>query len=515
MKTPVLLLPLLLLVAACDNTMTIEDEALDFAILPQPKSVIDHGKTVVLSEESGLYADDKELYFMFGTFIPEVKKLTGFELDMPIRSEEQNDLIFSIDSSMSIDAYSIDVGHPTQVVAGSYDALLMARTTLLQLFVKDGDQLKLPMVSIYDQPDVKYRGLLVDLARQWHSLETIEKLVDLAAFYKINYLQLHFTDYQSYTLPSTAFPKLSTPGRHYSVEELKDLNFYAERRGVTIIPEIDVPGHSSPFVKMYPEIFAIQDTASNPWIINMGNEAVYEALDKIIGEAVGIFKNTPFFHIGGDEAIFNKVMDDPKVQAYIQDKGLAKDVHELYRHFLVRMNEIVKKHGKQMCVWEGFGPEGEIEIPKDILVFEFETNRYLPDQLIKDGYTVVNTSWKPLYVVNQKKWEPKTIYEWNMWRWENWWDKAPSFKPIQVDESDLVIGAQMCAWEQKDEVEIPSLRQRLPAFAERIWNTEEEISFEEWQRRIEIQDVNLSKLINDTRQDSLLEGHNFTKEMLK
>ncbi|NRB53964.1 MAG: family 20 glycosylhydrolase [Saprospiraceae bacterium] len=515
MKTDFLLLILLLLVSACDSTMTIEEEALNFAILPHPKSVTDHGKTVVLSSESGLYSDNKELYLLFGLFRSEVKKLTGLELEIAAQAKEQADLIFSIDSTMSREAYSIDVGHPTQVMGGSYEALLMAKTTLLQLFVKDGEQLKLPMVSITDHPDVAYRGLLVDLARQWHSLETIEKLVDLAAFYKINYLQLHFTDYQSYTLPSTAFPNLPTPDRHYSVEELKDLNYYAELRGVTIIPEIDVPGHSSPFVKKYPEIFAIQDTASNPWIINMGNEAVYEALDKIVGEALDIFKDTPYFHIGGDEAIFNKVMDDPKVQAYILEQGLEEDVHELYRHFIVRMNEIVKKHGKQMCVWEGFGPEGKIEIPKDILVFEFETNRYLPNQLVEDGYTVVNTSWKPLYVVNQKKWEPKTIYEWNMWRWENWWDQAPSFEPIQVDRSELVIGAQMCAWEQKEQVEIPSLRQRLPAFVERIWNTEEEISFEEWKKRIQVQDVNLSKLINDTRQDSLLVGHNFRKEMLQ
>ncbi|MBX2877199.1 MAG: family 20 glycosylhydrolase [Saprospiraceae bacterium] len=515
MKTNFLLLAILLLFGACDNSMQVEDIEMTSTILPEPKSVMNHGKTVVLTEDSRLYSENGELYLLFGLFSAEVKKLTGLELKSTVRANDQADLIFAIDSSMAIGAYSIEVGHPTQVKGGSHQALVMAKTTLLQLLTRDGEQLKLPMVSITDHSDVGYRGLLVDLARQWHSIETVKKLVDLAAFYKINYLQLHFTDYQSYTLPSAAFPKLSTPDRHYSVDELKDLNYYAELRGVTIIPEIDVPGHSSPFVKMYPEIFAIQDTASNPWIINMGNEAAYQALDQIIGEALEVFKNSPYFHIGGDEAIFNKVMEDPKVQAYMENQGLDKDVHELYRHFLVRMNEIVKKHGKQMCVWEGFGPEGKIEIPKDILVFEFETNRYLPHELVKDGYTVVNTSWKPLYVVNQKKWEPQTIYQWNMWRWENWWDQAPSFEPIQVDKSDLVIGAQMCAWEQKEEVEIPSLRQRLPAFVERIWNTKEKISFEEWKKRIEVQDVKLSKLIDDTRQDSLLEGHNFTKDMLK
>lgn len=164
-----------------------------------------------------------------------------------------------------------------------------------------------------------------------------------------------------------------------------------------------------------------------------------------------------------------------------------------------------------MCVWEGFGREGKVSIPKDIIVFEFETNRYLPNHLIEDGYTVVNTSWKPLYVVNQKKWEPRTIYDWNMWRWDNWFDKAPSFNPIQTEISPLVIGAQMCSWEQRDEIEIPSLRKRLPVFVERIWNTEAQVPFAEVSTRVDLLDNRLSILIDDSRQDTLLHGYNFVK----
>jgi len=128
-----------------------------------------------------------------------------------------------------------------------------------------------------------------------------------------------------------------------------------------------------------------------------------------------IFKSTPYFHIGGDEARFTSVMQDPNVINYMKSNDLGNtDVHELYRHFLVRVNEMVKKYGKQTCIWEGFAREGEVEIPKDTIVFEFESLYHLPNELIDDGYTVVNTSWKPLYVVNEKKWEPKTIYDCNM-----------------------------------------------------------------------------------------------------
>lgn len=387
----------------------------------------------------------------------------------------------------------------------------MAKTTLLQIASTEDDLLAFPLLQIRDFPDAAYRGLLIDLARSWHSTETIKKLIDLAAFYKSNHLHLHFTDYQSYTLPSEAYPLLATQGRSYSREELLDLEAYAQVRGVIIITELEVPGHSSPFVEKYPEIFAISDVKDNPWIIHMGREEVYEALDTIIGELTEIFRASPYFHIGGDETYLYKVIDDPEVQDYMKAHELGDDVHELYRHFLVRMNDIVKKHGKQMCVWEGFRREGHLEIPRDIIVFEFETNRYLPDHLIEDAYTVVNTSWKPLYVVNQKKWEPGTIYKWNLWRWENWFDQAPSIIPIQLEETDLIIGAEMCAWEQAEESEIPSLRKRLPAMNERIWNTHEIISYEDFMIRLDKTDERLSSLIEDDRQDSLLTGYNFIK----
>jgi len=132
--------------------------------------------------------------------------------------------------------------------------------------------------------------------------------------------------------------------------------------------------------------------------------------------------------------------------------------------------------------------------------------------LVADGYTVVNTSWKPLYVVNKKKWEPETIYNWNIWRWENWWSRAPSIVPIQLEKTPLIIGAQMCSWEQAEEVEIPSIRKRLPVMMERIWNTEQTIPFNQFYKQLEQADQRLSQIIDDNRQDSLLVGHNWVEQ---
>lgn len=493
----------------------VSETAASVNLLPYPKEISKAEQTVWLSKQSKIYTSDPTLTPLLDWLASDIEKLTQRKLKVAETLDENCDVVFQLDASLNESEYHLNIGETVLARGGSYQSLAMAKTTLLQLVTFQEDRIGFPMVTVQDHPDAGYRGLMIDLARAWHPVDSIKKLIDVAAFYKSNYVHLHFTDYQSYTLPSREYPKLATEGKSYSFEELKELEAYSQLRGVTIIPEVDIPGHSSPFVEKYPEIFAIKDVKENPYIINMGKEEAYEALDVLIGELAEVFVSTPYFHIGGDEAYFPKVTDDPDVKAYMRKHELGDDVHDLYRHFIIRLNDTVKKHGKQMCVWEGFRREGKLDIPKDIVVFEFETNRYLPNHLVEDGYTVVNTSWKPLYVVNQKKWEPKTIYEWNVWRWENWFPKAPSIVPIQLEQTELIIGAQMCAWEQQEKVQVPSLRRRLPALNERIWNFEKTLSYEEFMQSMELKDQQLSLLIEDDRQDDKLLGHNFKAEDLE
>ncbi len=512
MRITSLFLVFSIVLISCNKSTEIETYETAHQVIPAPKEINTSNKIVLLSATSKMFSTDQSVGPILDLFNSQLVKLFNIDLAIEPENRELADIVFSLDQDLTKEQYAIDINEKVNVKGGSLQALQHAKATLLQLaFVKDG-KISFPILSIKDNPDANYRGIMLDLARSWHSVATIKKIIDLASYYKSNFLQLHFTDYRAYTLPSNKYPKLSTPGKHYSFEDLEELEAYAQGRGITIIPEIDIPGHSSAIVNAYPEIFALKDMKENPWIINMGKEEVYQALDAIIGELIPIFKSSPYFHIGGDEAIFNKSLDDPHVKAYMKDKNLGNDVHELYRHFLVRMNKIVKDHGKQMCVWEGFRKEGIVPIPKDIIVFEFETNRYLPNDLVHDGYTVVNTSWKPLYVVNKKKWEPKTIYGWNLWRWENWFTKAPSFDPIQVGKSPLIIGAQMCSWEQRQEVVFKSLRKRLPTMNERIWNTAQKLSYDEFITHLKSTDEKLSILLDDSNQDSLLFDYNFIRE---
>ena len=457
-----------------------------------------------------------------------MEQLNQLDLKHQLSFEEEANANISllIDDNLEAEEFHIITDQKILITGGSYKAISLAMTSLLHLIEKKDDHTLLPIVKIRDYPDATFRGLLIDLARRWHSIKTLKKLVDMSAFYKLNYMQLHLTDDQSFTFPSKAYPKLATKDSHYSKEELVNLVNYAELRGITLIPEIDIPGHSRKFIETYPEIFSpkLKDWGKNMWggdainnVINIGSEKVYSALDVILDEVVEIFDTSPYIHIGADEATIDNLKGDPLAEAMMKKENLEGNVHELYRHFIVRMNDMVKSKNKTMCIWEGFKREGKVKIPKDIIVFEFESLYNLPSHLVEDGYTLVNNSWVPLYVVGTgieggwipRKWEPKKIYSWNMWQFENWYHKSPaSKKPIQLDKTPLVIGAQMCAWEQTDEGEIPSLRRRIPPFVERIWNTECKVPFDQFYASLDKSDQKLSVLINNSIQDSLLVGFN-------
>jgi hexosaminidase len=171
---------------------------------------------------------------------------------------------------------------------------------------------------------------------------------------------------------------------------------------------------------------------------------------------------------------------------------------ELYRHFLVRMNDIVKRHGKKTIVWEGFSKIGKTCIPRDVTVMVYECKYNVPQDLLADGYHIINTAWQPLYIsgVLSRMWSPECIYRWNYYRWENWWEQSKAYKnPITVEPTPQVLGAQMCAWELVQEKELPLLRDRLAAMSERAWNPDATSSFADFSRRFQVTDAGLETLL--------------------
>ena len=167
-------------------------------------------------------------------------------------------------------------------------------------------------------------------------------------------------------------------------------------------------------------------------------------------------------------------------------------------------HEIVRRHGKETLVWECFRPDGEVEVPRDIVVMCWETKSHRPDDLLAAGYRVVNTSWQPLYVVGGgrrkgdgliRSWTPREIHGWDKHRWEHFESDAPSFGGLDVAADAAVLGAQMCVWEQVAASVVPDLRERLPAMAERLWNPGAPGGFAWFRQRWQQQDARLERLL--------------------
>ena len=530
MKNSIIIFLIILIIGCNENPMQISHTPQN-KIIPTPKEIkyLSNKKCLKLPKDIKVYSSDASLRPIVTIFVEQLN-LLGHKHQLSFDKTTNANMSIMLDETLKTEEYQINIDQSVILSGGSYKAISSAMSSMLHLIEKKDDHTLFPMVEIKDYPDATFRGLMIDVARRWHSINTLKKLVDMSAFYKLNYMQLHLTDDQSFTFPSKAYPKLATKDKHYTKEELVDLVNYADLRGITLIPEIDIPGHSRKFIETYPEIFSpkLKKWGKNMWggdafnnVINIGSEKVYSALDVILDEVIEIFHTSPYIHIGADEATIDNLKGDPLAEAMMKKENLEGNVHELYRHFIVRMNDMVKSKNKTMCIWEGFKREGKTEIPKDLIVFEFESLYNLPNHLVEDGYTLVNTSWMPLYVVGTgieggwipRKWEPKKIYSWNMWQWENFYHKSPaSKKPIQLDKTPLVIGAQMCAWEQTDDGEIPSLRRRVPPFVERIWNTDYKLPYEEFYTNLDKTDNRLSAIINNSEQDSLLVGYNIVDD---
>jgi len=476
------------------------------SLIPWPSSVKQERGTLALTPSSRIVigraggaegTDPAALDRLVPIVADELRLATGLALESgesPGADAGPGDIVLTLDTALAAEAYHLAISDRAEVTGGSYGAVAMGTTTLLQAVRRNTGGVSLPRMEITDSPESAYRGLMVDLARRWHSVETLEQLVVMCRLYKIRYLHLHLSDNQSFTFPSRAYPELATAERHYSWEELEALEAFAADRGVVLVPEIDVPGHANALVSGRPDIFGISRADENPYVVNIGKEEVYTALDRILGEVASVFSSSPFIHIGGDETWLAYLDEDPDATALMRAEGI-QDVEELYRHFLVRMNEIVRSHGKQTIVWEGFRKNGEIEIPRNVLVMAWETAYQLPQDLLAGGYTLVNVSWKPLYVVRNRRWSPEKIYAWNPYRWENWYRPAPSSRPIQLQPDPRVIGGQMAAWEQTEIMEVPSLRRRLPALAERTWNPSMGRSYTDFSARLTSTDDLLQRLI--------------------
>ncbi len=379
--------------------------------------------------------------------------------------------------------------------AADDEGILYALASAMQLVCMVPGGPCVQALRLTDYPEKEYRAAMVDLSRCWHPFDKLLKFVDLCFLYKVKYLHLHFIDDVLYTLPSKAFPKLPSEGRHYSYAQIERLRAYAAERGVVLIPEIECPGHALPLNRAYPECFAnrlqgevgefrnesgeVYDTNA---LLCAGSERAFDGLKALIREVLELFPEAPYINIGGDEANIELWDQCPDCRAYMKAHGIA-DVGELYSDYIGRVCAYVLSLGRTPIVWEGFPKKGCECVPKETIVIAWESHYHLAPDLLKAGFRVINASWQPLYIVTSltRRWSPEDIWNWNVHRWEHWWPKSAATEhPIEVPPSDRVLGAMLCAWCTTFEMEISRMVENLIAMSERSWSVEPHGTFAEY-----------------------------------
>ena len=454
-------------------------------LLPAPKSLTLEGEKnnyVIYTVKAAISTKEDAFATYLNTFIDYAEKLNGITL-----AKEEGGITLTQNTALEAGQYSILCSAKgITLSAADADGITYALATLHQILtVKDGE-ITVPAYTISDKPDASYRALMVDLARQWHSVEQVKDYIELCYLYKIKFIHLHFTDKESYTLPSDILPRLSTKNRSYTKEDIAAINQFALERNIEIIPEIDLPGHAQPFSSAYPAKFmhrAESGQSCDANVICIGKDGMMDTLKSLFTELVEMFPNSRYIHVGGDEANHSTCGSCRDCKAYMEANGLTS-TKALYTRFVKDITDMILSLGKTPVVWEGFPKEGAETISRDIVVTAWESLYHLPNDLIDEGFTVTNSSWLPLYIVPPThsgvaggRWQPSDILRWNPYTWRNWWSASAAYQnPIVVKPTDQVIGGTLCAWECTYEQDITPVKENLLAISERLWNINGSVS---------------------------------------
>ncbi len=310
------------------------------------------------------------------------------------------------------ESYDLSISTSQIVIdAATTSGALHGLQTLLQLCTKEGNVYNFPLIAIHDAPRFPWRGLMMDVSRHFIPMDVLERNIEAMAAVKMNVLHLHLTDDQGFRVESKVFPLLhmkGSNGEYYTQARLKELISFALDRGIVIVPEFDMPGHTKSWFAGYPHlasspgpyepgspieftggsgmnlftIMQLIQTAPVP-AMDPSRETTYIFLDKFIKEMAALFPS-PYMHIGADEVNGVVWKNNPDIAAFMQ-KNKMEDVHALQTYFVNRVQQIVKKNNKLMIGWEELFSK---ELPKDVTVQVWQNADYLKKSL-ENGNPVI------------------------------------------------------------------------------------------------------------------------------
>jgi len=387
-------------------------------LIPQPVEIQQSEGVFVLTKTSTIGFDSQESRKIAEMLSQKLNRSTGFSFKP--QQDKAGSIQFNLNKApvaqIGKEGYTLVSSSKGVVITANKPAgLFYGMQTLLQLLPKEIESKtpititwSVPSVKITDYPRFGWRGIMLDVSRNFFTKEEVKLYIDQIAQYKYNTFHWHLTDDNGWRIEIKSLPRLTevgawrvprfgqfgqraepkkgeaaTVGGFYTQADIKEIIQYAQDRNVTIVPEIDVPGHSMSAIAAYPELSCTKDpdTKVNPgssfseWYndgtfkmlidntLNPSDEKVYEFLDKVFTEMAVLFPN-PYIHVGGDECYKGFWTKDPGCQALMKKMNMTHP-EELQAYFMKRVEGILKAKGKKLIGWDeilegGIGPEATV-----------------------------------------------------------------------------------------------------------------------------------------------------------
>ncbi len=417
--------------------------------------------------------------------------LTVSDIDAPL-SLVKND-------QLTDEAYTLDI-ESGRITLQAKDAqgISHALATLHQLILTAKDN-KLPVLSIQDKPRFGYRGLMLDCSRHFWTVDELKETLSQMAFFKLNTLQMHLTDNNAWRLAMDKYPELTEKGtfypdfpdlsgKYYTTDDLKELVRYAQSLGIEIIPEVDLPGHSTALLaampqlsckggsfEAYPEELPFsQRKRGNENMICIGNPESIRFAQEVVDALIQIFPS-PYIHLGGDEVPTNIWEKCPKCQALYKKEGM-KEPGEIQDYFTRKMSEYIRSKGKTMVGWDEIN-DRHAATPEDMLTVWRDDGLKAQKAALERGIPVVMCPQHGCYL----DWgyagnSTRKVYEWD-----------PITDQVSPEQASLVKGGQGALWTERvatqDRVEW-MLYPRLAALSEVFWCEPSSRNWDDFYRRI-------------------------------
>lgn len=478
------------------------------SIIPQPVSLRLMEGNFVINSETGIRLDgDKKVLKPASAFLQSyIRGISDYDLQLKKNGLNTINLKIINNPVLGNEGYTLTVNNEgIQIAANARAGIIYGMQSLFQMLpqVQTNKELRVPAMEVTDYPRFKWRGMHLDVGRHFFSAEMVKEYIDLIAAYKINTFHWHLVDDQGWRIEIKKYPALTavgawrvdqtdrpwdirpqampeqeaTYGGYYTQKQIKEIIAYAATRNVTIVPEIEMPGHVASAIAAYPMLSCSQKpqlpmTGGNysGMAANYcaGNEEVFTFLEEVLTEVVDLFPSK-YIHIGGDEVDKTSWKTCPRCQARMKTLGL-KNENELQSYFITRMEKFLISKKKRMIGWDEI-LEGGLAPEATVMSWRGEAGGI---EAAKMKHEVVMTPDNPLYFDHYQagpEGEPLAFGGFNTLK--KVYNYEPIPKELNEEQAKYVLGAQANIWTEqittKEHLEY-MLLPRMLALAEVVWS---------------------------------------------